>query len=377
MGTDRVALVLPGGGARTAYQVGVLAAIAEHAPHAMFPILTGVSGGAVNAAFLANHQGTLQEATADLVGSWQELTLDKVFQTSPWSMFWNVIRWGSQLLSGGLGVAPSVRSLVDTEPLRATVLKFLAAQGRDGVARNIERGRLSALAVTTTNYGTGQAETFVQGEISTPWERPYRRSVQSVVTVDHVLASAAIPIVFPAVQIGDQWHGDGGVRLTTPLSPAVHLGADRILAISTLRTPSARPLAVAGAEEYPAPARVAGVLVNAMFLDNVDFDVANLEQINRLVACAKPGMAPPELRPIAALVLRPSEDLGQVAMRFEKEFPPAFRYLSRGWGIEGLDSQDLLATLFFTPGFINHLIDLGRRDATARMAEILSFLPPR
>lgn len=370
--SGKLALVLTGGGARAAYQAGVIHRITEALPDLEVPVLTGVSAGAINAAFLANRPSTLSQAGSELSRLWSELELERVLNVAGWSMVQNVVRWGLRLTSGGVGDDAELRGLLDTSPLRELMSHQLAND--DGrlrhVENNVKSGALSALAVTTTNYTTGQAVTFIDGHAGTGWKRPFRRSRETTMTVDHVLASAAIPLLFPATRLGRAWHGDGGVRQTAPLSPAIHLGADKILAISTLGTPSPER-SEDGGERYPPPAQILGVLVNSIFLDNIDYDAANLERINQL---CKDGCAEYGLRRVRLLVLRPSADLGSLAGEFEPRLPRSVRYMTRGWGTQRTKSTDVLATLMFESGYTQRLIELGRSDTEARMKDIATFL---
>ncbi len=217
--------------------------------------------------------------------------------------------------------------------------------------------------------------TWVEGRSIGEWERAHRKSKRVRLCVNHVMASAALPMVFPAVEVGGTWYGDGGMRLSAPLSPAVHLGAQRILAISTryarTRGEADQPV-VAG---YPPPATVAGVLLNAIFLDLLDADALRLERINQLVA-----KVPPEnrgdLRPVRLLVLRPSRDLGKLANEFESDLPFAFRTLTRGLGTRETHSNDLLSLLMFQPDYLQALLELGEADAEKEAGRLHAFLDP-
>lgn len=380
MGGD-LAIVLTGGGARAAYQIGVLRALARHLPEARFPIITGVSAGAINAAFLAAHPGNLREAMEGLTDLWWDLDIEKVFYVQPWALAKNGFRWLLRLGTGGNRLAPKVRGLVDTKPLRKLLEEALTVDGEGGssevpgIARNIEAGRLKAIALTTINYGTGQTLTWFEGADIATWERPDRRSQKVRLTVEHILASAALPLLFPAVHLDGAWHGDGGIRLAAPLSPAVHLGANRILVISTRYRGTPEETAVSDIEHYPPPAQILGKLLNSVFLDLVDQDVARLERINHLIE-----KIPPEkregFRPIEALVLRPSENLGALAAEYEVKLPRAFRFLTRGLGTRETKSPDFLAMLMFAPEYLRRLIEVGERDAEARMEDLVGLIRP-
>jgi len=377
-GADDLALVLTGGGARAAYQAGLLAGIAERFPDLAIPILTGVSAGAINAAHLAAHPGGLKSAVDDLVRLWSGLTVDQVFRVGPGSLGRNVVRWGTRLLSGGSPGAPQVRGLVDTSPLRRFLEIVLDARdGRPipGIRENLERGGLKAVAVVTTSYTTGQTVVWVQGREIRLWTRPQRRSAHAELTVDHVMASAALPLFFPAVQIGNAWYGDGGIRLAAPLSPALHLGASRILAISTRYDRSGAEADTPAIAGYPPPAQVLGVLLNAIFLDLIDQDALRLERLNRLLE-RLPEDQRDGMRIVELMVLRPSVDLGRLAREFEPRLPRAFRFLTRGLGTRETSSPDALAMVMFQPDYLQRVIEVGRADAEARADEIAAFLAP-
>ncbi len=378
MGGD-LAIVLTGGGARAAYQVGVLRALARRLPNARFPIITGVSAGAINASFLAAHPGSMEEAMEDLKDLWLGLDIDKVFCVETWDLAKNGLRWLLRLGTGGNRLAPKVRGLVDTKPLQTLLTERLTDPQQPGnravpgIAHNIALGRLKAIALTTINYGTGQTLTWFEGADIATWERPDRRSRKVRLTVDHILASAALPLIFPAVHLEDAWHGDGGIRLAAPLSPAVHLGANRILVISTRYRGTLEETARSDIEHYPPPAQILGKLLNSVFLDLVDQDVARLERINHLIEKI-PADQREGFRPIETLVLRPSENLGALAARYEVKLPWAFRFLTRGLGTRETKSPDFLAMLMFAPDYLRHLIEIGERDAEARMDELVALV---
>lgn len=367
-------MALTGGGARAAYQVGFLRFLARQRPDFHFSILTGVSAGAINAAFLANHPGPFPKAVEDLTQVWLDVTPDQVFRIDPLSLFKGILRWGARLSAGGSAIAPKPRGLVDTEPLRDLLTRALRTRGElPGVARNLERGELQALALTTVDYATGRTVTWVQGCDIELWERPMRRSVKTRITIEHVMASSALPLLFPAVQLGDSWYGDGGVRLAAPLAPAIHLGADCLIAISTRYRKDTEEANQPTILNYPPPAQVAGVLMNAIFLDLLDHDTQRLERINRLVEKLPPGERY-GLRPVKLLVLRPSQDLGRMAGEFEVQLPRTFRFLTRGLGTRDTRSPDLLSMLLFQPDFVKRMIDIGESDAEAHKSEIAAVL---
>ncbi len=372
-----LAFVMGGGGARAAYQAGVLRYLSRRFPRLQIPIITGVSAGAINAAHLAAHHGTFEQATEELFHMWSNLNVDHVFRTDVGSLSWHVLRWARQLVSGGSRSAPRVRGLLDTDPLRAYLTDAMHAIDGEltGINYNLRMGRLKAVALSTTNYSTGQSVLWVQGQGVKEWERPTRRSRLATLTVEHVLASSALPIVFPAVQIGPHWFGDGGIRLAAPLSPALHLGAGRILAISTRHSPTARQANRPTVTGYPPPAQVAGVMMNSVFLDLLDDDAHRLETINRLLA----GLPPEErggMRPVRLLTVRPSVDLARLANRYEPQLPKAFRFLTRGLGTRQIEAPDFLSMIMFQPDYLAELIRVGEEDAETREEELAALLEP-
>jgi len=370
-----LAIVLTGGGARAAYQVGLLRWLARRVPDLRFDVVTGVSAGAINASLLAAHPGTFAEAVGELDRLWRGLTTEDVFRVDTRSLAGHVAHWGRRLVSGGADEerARDGRGLVDTSPLDELLHRTLApidADGRIlGIAENLERGRLRAIGVTTLDYATGQTITWVQGSDVEPWVRANRRSVETTIRVRHVVASAALPLFFPAVQVDGGWHGDGGVRHTAPLSPALHLGADRILAVSTRYVRTRAEETVPETVGYPPPAQILGHLMKAVFLDVIDQDVRRLELVNRVIDTLPPEERGP-LRHVDILALRPSVDLGRLAADHEPTLPPVFRFLTRGLGTRETRSPDFLSLLLFEPAYLAELIAIGERDAEARAEEL-------
>jgi NTE family protein len=372
---------MSGGGARAAYQVGLLQVLAKHRPELALDILTGVSAGAINAANLAGHPGSFAAATDSLAALWLGLSADRVFRTDWLSLFEHVLRTGLQLISGGRRLPGRPRGMVDTEPLRRFLYRALYAEpatgALTGIRENLARGRLRAVAVTTSSYSAGTSVTWVEGDAIEPWRRSHRIGVSCQLSVEHVMASTSLPLLFPSVVLGGEWHGDGGIRLTSPLSPAVHLGAQRILAISTRHRAGSSPAANAPMiDGYPPPAQIAGSLINALFLDLIDADALRLQRINELVARV-PEDRREGLRPVELMLVRPSQDLGALANDYEPRLPRGFRFLTRGLGTRQTRSNDFLSLVMFQPDYLEHLIDLGRADADKRLDELLAFTEPR
>lgn len=373
--------MLSGGGARSAYQAGVIRYIAEAFPGLHFPVLTGVSAGAINTSQLANHVGTLDDTARQLEGSWRDLSVDRVFEVESGLS----ILWGLLWRNGGDGDGPDhplstadvrgTHGLLDTTPLWHFLREKLDATEDgilSGVQQNLDAGRLQAVAVITTSYTTGQTVTWVQGRDFDLWERPDRISFQAELTVEHVMASTALPLVFPAVRIGDAWYGDGGIRLSAPLAPAVHLGADRVLVISNhykrSRAEADRP-SVTG---YPPAAQIIGILMNAIFADTLDQDALMMDRVNKLVA-ELPKHRRRGMRTVDFLQLRPSVDLSKLGFEYKDRLPASVRFLTSGLGTSETRSPDWLSVLLFLPEYVDRLMDIGYHDARDRHNDLAQF----
>ncbi|MDP1991237.1 MAG: patatin-like phospholipase family protein, partial [Syntrophales bacterium] len=374
-GNDDLALVLGGGGAHAAYQVGFLRCLAYHFPHLRIPILTGISAGSINATFIANHQGTFKEAIDALSDIWCNLTVEQVYDVKGWSLTKSLLHWGIHLLSGGLPNTAGPKAFVDTSPLRKLLEGgFTSADNQfAGIRENIREQKLKALAITATNYSTGQAVTWVQGQNIAMWERPDRHSVMTDITVEQIMASTALPIFFPAVRIGDCWFGDGGIRQYAPLSPSLHLGARRIMAVSTRHRPSLPETESAVHHRYPSIALIMDVLMNAIFVDMLDQDLLGLDRVNKLLHYESRKEAS-NLRLVRAFTLRPNVNLGKMAGTFEPNLPRPFRFLTRRLGTQKTESFDWLSMIMFDSRYIQKLIEIGEADAYARKEEIAAFL---
>jgi NTE family protein len=331
-----------------------------------------VSAGAINSVYLSAHQGTLGQAAADLRTEWGRLTPDRVFAIRPIHIGRAVARWFFNMLLARQRPHSSLEGLMDMSPLRG----FLAAcMDVSGIQRNIDAGRLRAGAVSTTCYSTGQTVTFVQGASDLPlWERHMRVAVRTQITAQHLSASAAIPIIFPAIKIGQAYYGDGSVRLTAPLAPAIHLGAQKILAVAMRAMPPS-PGCDTGSESYPVAAEVFGLLLHSIFLDSLDADAERLERMNALLDALPPGTTPPGgMRRIDLMLLRPSRDLGQMARGHTLDLPRMVQFVVASMGGGQARSPDLLSYLMFEPGYTGALIELGYDDTVQRMDEIEAFL---
>lgn len=368
------ALLLVGGGARAVYQAGVLRSLAKAFPQVRFPILNGISAGAINIALLANTADDFQPTIERLVTLWESLTLDQVFRTQFRTLGPAVLKWAVRMAAGGTSSLPGVREVVDTAPLRHFLHRALGtADGRlRGIDANLANGRLASVGFTTSKYPSGQSTTWVQGRDFAPWQHHGRSGVSAALTVEHIMASAALPLVFPAVRLSDGWYGDGGVRLTAPLSASVYLGADRILAISTLPSPSPTDTATPF-PDYPPTSTVLGMLIDSVFVDVLDADALAMRQLNQLVA-DHPHRPERHPRPVEVLVVRPSEDLGTIAREFESELPRALRQVFQALGSHKSDRSNIIATLLFQPRYLRRVLEIGERDGARRRDELAAFL---
>ncbi|HET9595165.1 MAG TPA: patatin-like phospholipase family protein [Anaeromyxobacteraceae bacterium] len=377
-----VGLVLTGGGARAAYQVGALRAISHIRREKLSPfrIFAGVSAGAINAISMAAGADEFQTAAAQLTDVWHGLTPDRVYRTDARGLLNIGTRWIKDLSAGGLLGSSRINYLLDTAPLRDLLAHVLPVSRLTPHLRN---GLLRGVAVSTTSYATGMAVTFFDGARDVqPWFRRTRVGVREKLRLPHVLASAAIPIFFPPVKIRGLFYGDGCVRMNSPLSPAIHLGAERILAIGVQSLPPVElppERSRAPRRDWLPPSEIAGVLLNAVFLDSLEADVERLERVNRTISFIPPdqrGTPSQPLRAIPTLVLRPSQDLGTLAADQYSRFPRMLRYLLKGIGATGETGSDLLSYLAFEPEYVDRLMELGYADTMRSRTEVEAFLEP-
>ncbi len=379
----RIGLVLTGGGARAGYQAGVLKGIAEIiGPKAddawPFHTLVGTSAGAINSAFLASKSGgSFAEATTALDRLWSALTAEKVVRSDVLTLTALGLRWLRDLSLGGLLGNSRSTHLLDASPLR----EFLNQQIDFAAIRaNLQHSALHGLAISATNYLTGTTVIFFDGAASIkPWIRSSRVGIRTRITLNHVLASAAIPVFFQPVKLNGAYYGDGCVRLTTPLSPAMHLGAERVLAIGIRhQRPDNLTLKLTQNAEMPTISLVdiAGVMLNAAFLDALDTDIERMQRINKTIAALRQAGKehPDKLREVPLLVLSPSQDLGTLASEQFNRFSNMLRYLLKGIGASTEKGWDLLSYLAFDEAYTGRLLELGYQDALAQRDAIQRFL---
>lgn len=370
----KTGLILSGGGARAAYQVGVLMAIAELVPRGTrnpFPIISGTSAGAINAAALAAQAHNYRMAVRGLERVWANITADQVYRTDVYSFAKSILRWFATTLVSGS--TPVNSALLDSRPLHKLLSMVVNFQR---IQEALDRGDLHALAITASSYATGESVAFFQAQPHLQeWKRARRLGRRSAIAVNHLLASSAIPILFPAQEVEGRYYGDGAVRQLAPASPALHLGAERLLVIGVSGNTSA--LRQRDVQGYPSLAQVLGHILNSVFVDSLEGDVERLERINNTLQAIphktrqQQGIS---LREVDVLKIYPSRPIDEIAAEHVKELPRALRFFLRGSGATRSPGASAVSYLLFEPGFIRALMSLGYQDASARADEIRTFL---
>ena len=369
----QLALVLAGGGARAAYQAGVVSYIRELAPEISYPIITGVSAGAINAAFLAGHPG--RGGAEALVDCWKNIDQNKVYEAE--SSIGLIRRVFPRVPFGDITIrVQEGEALLNTNPLRRYLSHQLPAAS-DGtlpqIRKNLDEGELTSVCITTTSFTTGQSVSWIQGQDIQTWQRPNRIAYHDTITLDHVMASSALPLLFPAVKLGDEWYGDGGIRLIAPISPALHLGATDIICISPKYVRTQIEAAEPAITGYPPAAQVMGILLNATFLDAFDHDVRMAERMTELAKHVPPSERG-GVRPVNILLIQPSRDIAKLAKGLEVKTKGVFRMLTRGLGSGETLSPDWLSVMLFDPEFIGRVLELGYEDGRRQTAAIEKFI---
>ena len=370
-------LILSGGGARAAYQVGVLAAIAELLPAGAinpFPVIVGTSAGAINAVSLASGAMDFTRAVEHLTLFWQGFESRRVLR-SDWSgVLHQATRFFAHSLLG-LGSHVPV-ALLDSSPLRDLLQDRI---NFPGVEQAIAGHHLRAVAVTAFGYSSSQAVTFYQGKGTiNGWLRHRRIGMPTALPVEHLLASSAIPLLFAPVKIGEEYFGDGAVRQSAPISPALHLGANRVLVVGVSGNPRGPDLQAGQSHYYnaqqPTLAQIGGHMLNSTFIDSLESDIELLERLNhfsRLLPRQSDNLG---LSPVEVLVIAPSQPIDEIAARHRHELPAALRMFLRGPGATKTSGAGVLSYLLFEAGYCRELIELGRRDAMAKRDALCQFL---
>ncbi len=370
------ALLLMGGGARAAYQIGVLRALRELLGQPVanpFPIVCGTSAGAINAATLASHAENFSVGVEELLDVWTNFRAHQVYRVDALGIAASGARWLSAMMLGWL-MRQNPRALLDNAPLRdllSTRIDFERLQ------RAIDSGALYALSVTAFGYTSGESISFFQAAPQAEsWQRTQRAGARTKIAAEHLLASSAIPFCFPAVKIHREYFGDGSLRQVAPISPAIHLGAERVLVVGVAnRSKQART----ASDGYPSPAQISGHIMSSIFLDSLEMDIERMRRVNKTVSMIPDGVLREnnvQLRAIDVMVIEPSERLDHIAARHVRALPRTVRALLRGIGAMNKSGGALVSYLLFEPSYTRALIELGHRDALAAGEELRRFLAP-
>ena len=375
---EKLGLILTGGGARVAYQVGVLKAIAEFLPrhaHNPFPIICGTSSGSLNAVTLAVNARSFRKGVQYLLNIWKNSQIDHVYRTDPVSVLKNSSRWFAGLILSSTGINKLNQvSLLDNAPM---VAMLEATLPYEKIQENIDAGHLYALSITASGYGSGCSVTFYQGvEEIPPWKRAHRLGIPTKIEPKHLLASSAIPFIFPAVLVNREYFGDGSMRQIAPISSALHLGATRVLIIGLGHSEEEQNRS--NICDYPSLAQIAGHVMDSIFLDSLEVDVERVQRINHSI-----GMLTADTqqqinwRHVDVLVIEPSQAIEKIAQRYAMHLPWTIRFLLRGIGAMRRSGANLVSYLLFEKNFCRAMIELGYQDALKQKQEILAFINPR
>ncbi|KAB2921946.1 MAG: patatin-like phospholipase family protein [Dechloromonas sp.] len=367
--------MLTGGGARAAYQVGVLLAVAKlarHRNHNPFPILCGTSAGAINAASVACLADNFGKAVSILAGVWRNMRAHDIYRADPLGVGLSGMRWMSMLALGWLIRNPP-SSLLDNSPLHALLSRHLDF---NGIQRSIAKGALHAVSISVSGYESGENINFFQAHPDAlPWRRVQRLGVRAQIGVEHLLASSAIPFVFPATKIHREFFGDGSMRQLAPISPAIHLGAERVLIVGASRKNEHQERR--RVDSRPSLAQIAGHALSSIFLDSLAVDIERMQRINQTLSSIPAELrahAGIPLRPIKTLIISPSQDLSRIAAEHADALPWAVKALLGGVGALNRNGGALTSYLLFEKPYTRALIDLGYADTMARDSEVGEFL---
>ena len=373
MNKSKLAIVLNGGGARASYQAGALRALYEiiKKDQNLFDIVTGNSAGAINAIFLANNARDWGDSTLYLLDLWKRIKPEDMFDISSYAMSRLGARWVKGTILKGISPEDPLNGILNTEPLRNLLLREIDFKELHHL---IEEKFISSVALSTTNYYSGSSVVFFDADKDTKeWSKSDRFSIKTELNVDHVMASSAIPLFFPPAKIAQSFYGDGCIRQVTPLSPAIHLGATKIITIGIRHTRSIETIKEIALHSNPSPpiSQVGGVMMDAIFLDSLDSDVERLEKMNVMVAIM--GQHSP-WRNIPIISINPSRDLGSMTDKLNNEMPKFLQFFLNSIGISGKSGLDLLSYLAFDSSYTKEVADLGYEDTMLKKKEILQFI---
>ena len=370
-------LILPGGGARNAYQAGVLKAIADMLPEDVdnpFPVICGTSSGALNAVLLASSATRFREGVDRLYGIWANFHVGKVFKTDTWTAIKSGFRWSVTFLSVGL-VKRQPRSVLDNTPLRHMLeshIRFARIQ------QAIDAGKLDAVSITASGYTSGMSVTFFEGKDELKsWKRTRRIGQPTELTLNHLMASSAIPVLFPAVKLRNEYFGDGSMRQTAPLSPALHLGANRLLIIGVRNPRPDKPPEDDRRIPFPTFGQVTGYIFDTLFMDSLDADIERLRRINHTITETRDKRVKyhdSSLRQIDYLVISPSMDIREIVERYVDNFPRSIRFLLKGIGALAREGRPLMSYLMFDAPYCKELMELGYEDGLAARKQVMHLL---
>ncbi|MBV8045633.1 MAG: patatin-like phospholipase family protein [Paludibacterium sp.] len=368
----KVGLVLAGGGARAAYQAGVMLAISHILPDARtnpFPVISGTSAGAINATGLACAAHDFRLAAGQLAQLWRQIRIEDVYQADMLYFLKTFLHFGVSIASAGR-LWSNPKSFLDNAPLREYLGRVVAF---DGIDHAIASGSLRALALTASCFNSGQSVTFFDGapEVQA-WTRQMRVGVREKIGIDHLMASSALPLIFPATRVGDRYFCDGAVRQMAPLSPALHLGAQKLFVVGLAGNKSATRDG-----GYPSPAQVFGHLLNSIFADSMASDMERLIRVNHTVSLLSGHSdlaSQTPLQRVEVFLINPSASLEDIARKHVHLFPPVLRFLLHGTGATRRRGLSLATYLLFEPGYCRELIALGYRDVLKQKEAILNFL---
>ena len=369
----KIGLVLPGGGARAAYQVGVLKAISELIPDSNpFSIISGTSAGAINASLLASRSQSLKEAVEVLSGVWCNFKTNKVYRTETTVMLKSIFQWLLTVSSGGV-LVKNPKSLLDNSPLRQLLEDTI---NLEGIKNNIDKGNLDAFAITAASYSSKKSVTFFQSEEDDiDWERFLRVGVKTDILINHLMASIALPLIFPAVKINNEYFGDGAMRQATPLSPAIRLGAEKLLIITTdSKSPNNQ---LTDNQIYPSIGEVGGYMLDALFTGGLLSDLERLDRINQIIENSGNNSVQTSNKKMKHLdycVISPSKDIKKIAKEHYKDVPYSVKLLMKGLGLKNREESELLSFLLFESSFTSSLIQLGFEDGMTNQSEIKAIL---
>lgn len=371
-----VAIIMMGGGARAAYQVGVLKAIAKWLPSreaTPFKIICGTSAGAINAAAVASVADDFKRAVRRLEAVWRNFRVQQVFRADAFGVARTSLNWFSAMALGGFGRRNPL-FLLDRKPLFELLHRTM---DMPLIQKQIDAGLLRAFSVTASGYESGHSVTFFQADPTIDsWRRVRRMGARSTISVRHLMASSAIPFIFEPVRVHREYFGDGSMRQVAPLSAAVHLGAERVLVIGN-RLESQEPNQRVEDDTPPSIAQIAGHILNSIFLDSLEADLERLERINRTISLIPPenrDASTVSLREVESLLISPSKDLGAMAMPHAYLMPWPIKLLLRGIGAQRSDGSELISYLLFEAAYCRDLIKLGYQNAVVQKDAILEFL---